>query len=232
MSSFRIWSTPPPLHVFHRWNLNIFHAWMLHWYLHEVMRNSKVEFHSKCGKKKATRPSYLYTYHIYPSNSEDHIALKVPMFVYWDFFFVNPGICVSLKAIPNVFFLIQVSSNAKTSGSRGMWNWTLKRRSNAIFIRQPERWKWEVHGTKTSEEVIFPHFPHKCILFQKKSRKSIYQIHFLFCGLNWMSLWILLKSMRVLSFYLTPGLPFLGPRVHSNPPPSRTLAAKVTPKCW
>lgn len=89
-------------------------------------------------------------------------------------------------------------------------------------------WKWEVHGTKTSEEVIFPHVPplyNKCILFQRKSRKSI---KFIFCyaALNRMSLWILLKSMRVLSFYLTLGLPFLGPRVHSNPPPSRTLQPK------
>ena len=31
----------------------------------------------------------------------------------------------------------QGSSSAKTSGSRGMWNCTLKRRSNEIFIRQP-----------------------------------------------------------------------------------------------
>lgn len=147
------------------------------------------------------------------------------------FFSVNPGICVSLKGFPKCFSAffwgIQVSSNAKTSGSRGMWNWTLKRRSNAIFIRQP----WMKMGSSWNKNIWGGHFSsrpplyNKCILFQRKSRKSI---KFIFCyaALNRMSLWILLKSMRVLSFYLTLGLPFLGPRVHSNPPPSRTLQPK------
>lgn len=180
------------------------------------------------GRRK-TRPSYLYTYHIIYIYTSLKFAisscLESANVCLLGFFSVNPGICVSLKAIPNVFFAFffgsksqvmprhQVAEACETEHSKG---------GPMRFSSGSLGWKW----------VIFPHFPPFITnAFCFKKNNNIYQIHYLLCGLNWMSVWILLKSMRVLSFYLTlwPTIP--RPRVLPTPTLS-TLAAKVTPKCW
>ena len=182
---------------------------------------------------------YIYIF-IYPSNSEDHLALKVPMFVYWVFFSVKPWDFVChWKASPNVFphffWGIQVSSNAKTSGSRGMWKLNTQKAVQCDFSSGSLGWKMGSSWNKKHlRRSIFPHVPplyNKCILFQRKSRKSI---KFIFCyaGLNRMSLWILLKIYEGSIILSHPWATIPWPPGTFQPPTLSDPSAKVTPKCW
>ncbi len=148
------------------------------------MRNSKVESTTEnaekkqwvatqnSGKKNKTRPSYLYISYI-PQIRKIMLPFVVP-FCLLLFFVVKCShrgfFEEKTQRIHRLDLRIQVSSNAKTSGSRGMWNWTLKRRSNAIFIRQPRQRffgfsqkKKRVRGGMSSR-WFSPLFD-KCILF-------------------------------------------------------------------